>query len=130
MKRPTVFVLIVAVLSLTGALVVSVWADGLLDDRKKELLATRCTESIDVPVIAIVLNYAGAVLLVISALSLIVLLGVLLKNPGGLTVVWIMVTAFAFVCIALYATLVIASIISPDSNEPISSQYHPCPSRI
>ncbi|RDI54102.1 hypothetical protein [Nocardia mexicana] len=130
MNRSTLVAGAAAIVSLAGAFVALLVADGQLDDRRNELLSTGCKKSVEVPGAATALNYVGAVLLIVSTVSLVWLVVALAKGSSRLKPLSITIAAVALVGVGLYAALVTAGTISPGSNEPSSPRYHPCPSRI
>jgi len=119
-----------AVAAFGGAIVALVAADGLLADRKSELLATRCAKTIDVPGAAVLLNSLGAGLLIGAAILLGALIVVLARGGSRWKAPLIAVAGLALGVVALYAAVVTFATVSPDSTEPSSAHYHPCAPRI
>ncbi|WP_280268664.1 hypothetical protein [Nocardia wallacei] len=130
MNRPTLVAGVTAIVSLAGAFVALLVADGQLDDRRNELLSTGCKKSVEVPAAATTLNYVGAVLLIVSTASLVWLVVALATGPSKFKALSITIAAIALVAVGLYAALVTAGSVSPGSNEPSSPHYRPCPARI
>ncbi|MBF6331592.1 hypothetical protein [Nocardia transvalensis] len=129
-NRSPLFAGTTAAVSLAVGIVALVVADGLLDDRKQQLLDSRCKRTVEVPAAATVLDYTGAALLIVSTLSLAVLAIMLISRPGRLKAVWITIAGIACLGVGLYAALVTVGTVAPGSYEPNSPQYDPCPSRI
>ncbi|MET7770262.1 hypothetical protein [Nocardia sp. NPDC005366] len=126
MKCPSVVAAGAAVASIGGALIAFVAADALLDDRKRELLATGCKTVVDVPDAATMLNYVGTALLLVALVALVAVIVVVAKGTARLEALAIVAAALVFVVVGLYAALVVAGTVSPGSNEPSSPHYHPC----
>ncbi|MBH0776134.1 hypothetical protein [Nocardia bovistercoris] len=126
MKLSTRSAVGVAVAAIAGALIALVVADRLLDDRKKELLATGCKKVVDVPSAATLLNYLGVTLLVVALVSLVIVVVTVARGTARFRALSIVATAFVFVVVGLYAALVAAGTVSPSSDEPSARHYHPC----
>ncbi|MEV0333297.1 hypothetical protein [Nocardia sp. NPDC050717] len=113
-----------------GAIGALVAADAMLDDRRRELLATRCAETIDVPGAAVLLNSLGAGLLMGTAILLIAVVVSVARTTSRWKPIGLLAAGIAVVVTCLYAALVTFATVSPGSNEPASSEYHPCAARI
>lgn len=130
MKRGPLVIAGAAAIALCGGVVALVAADDLLDDRKRELLATGCAKPIDVPGAAVLLNSLGAGLLIGTAVLLVALIVLLARTASRWKAPTILVAGIVLVAVGLYAALVTFATVSPGSTEPSSPEYHPCAARI
>ncbi|UGT56952.1 hypothetical protein [Nocardia asteroides] len=130
MARQPKITLGAAAAAFLGAIGALVAADAMLDDRKRELLATRCAKTVDVPGAAVLLNSLGAGLLIGTAVLLIAVAVSVARTTSRWKPIGLLAAGIAFIVVGLYAALVTFATVSPGSNEPASPEYHPCAARI
>lgn len=111
-----------------GAVVLFSSADSRLEMRTAELLETRCSRVIPIPLFVYLFNYTGAILLAGAAAAFGVLVLMLGRRRFRCRAAAIAATAIVLVITLGYSFLVLAAIVAPSSDEPTSSSYRPCPS--
>ena len=130
MKRLALPSALVVAVSFISAVLLLVAADGKLDERKEALLESHCARDIDVPMAAIFFNWSSTILLLVAgAAAIIFVISVLRFESIAIKVPAIMMAGLAFVITVGYALLVGSALVDPGSEEPISTQYHPCTGR-
>ncbi|MCM6777955.1 hypothetical protein NDR87_31340 [Nocardia sp. CDC159] len=130
MRKDVAVTAVTAILSFVVATILFVWADSVLQQRTDDLVASRCSMRIDVPGIALVGDYLGVVLMVVSTAAFIVLTMLIARRASRFRGLGSTVAIVAAVITGLYTVIVLFGVISPSPSEPLSPDYHPCASRI
>lgn len=127
MKRIALASAAIFIVGFTSAVLLLVAADAKLDQRKEDLLATRCAQRIDVPAAVSAFNWVATILLLIAAGAAVVfIVSVVQLGSVVLKVSAVIVAGLALVITVGYALLVGSALIDPSSEEPSSPRYHPC----
>ncbi|MEV3961207.1 hypothetical protein AB0M34_09960 [Nocardia sp. NPDC050193] len=130
MKRLAPTAAAVAVAGFISAVLLLVAADAKLGERKEALLSVHCARQIDVPTVAMILNWSATILLLVAGVAALVLIVSAFRLGSlALTVPVVIVAGLAFVITVGYALLVGYALIDPGAEEPISPRYHPCAER-